>query len=67
MYMGSWVESVFQFAKKSNEFYLNVKFVPRLGPLAVSRASKNTTASAVELKVTDRRPPYPPLGVRQKS
>ena len=45
----------------------SVKFVPRLGPLAISIASKKITAAAVEWKVTERRPPYPPLGVRQAS
>ena len=46
-------------------FYLNVKFVPRLGPLAVSSLSKKITACSVVFKVTERRPPYPLLTLRQ--
>ncbi len=36
---------------------LRVKLVPRLGPFAVSRASKNDTALAAELNVIDSNPP----------
>lgn len=46
---------------------LSVKFVPRLGPLAVSRLSKNATASAWLKNDADNRPPYPPFGVRHWS
>lgn len=37
--------------------HLRVKFVPRLGPLTVSRLSKNATASRLEKKVAESNPP----------
>ena len=41
--------------------YLSVKFVPRLGPLAVSSVSKNFMALEIEWNVMESSPPYPPL------
>ena len=40
-----------------NPTHLKVKFVPRLGPFAVSSTSKKVMASAVEWNVIDNRPP----------
>lgn len=53
-----------KFHKLLHGYYLKVKFVPRLGPLAVSSSSKKVTACFVVLKVTERRPPYPLFALR---
>jgi hypothetical protein len=46
---------------------LRVKFVPKLGPLAVARLSKKATASSRQKNVADSKPPYPPFAVRHSS
>lgn len=47
--------------------YLKVKLVPKLGPFAVAKASKKMMESDLDQNVTERSPPYPPLGVRHAS
>jgi hypothetical protein len=55
---------VHELMSRENFSDLSVKFVPRLGPLAVARLSKNATASACSKNVADTRPPYLPVEVR---
>ena len=55
--VGRALRSQFPAASRVKRTYVSVKFVPRLGPFAVSKLSKKAIASARAWKVAESKPP----------